>query len=93
MADELQFIDFASIQTARKRAVEVLRDEPLIAGFDVSGGGAAWNVIRFRRGLDAPYSYHQRTGSRSSRIDRQSGRSSAVKLAPRPAFGGMFQQR
>jgi hypothetical protein len=53
MADELQFIDFARIQTARKRAVEVLRDEPLIAGFDVSGGGAAWNVIRFRRGLDA----------------------------------------
>jgi hypothetical protein len=30
----------------------VLHDEPLIAGFDVSGGGAAWNVIRFRRGLD-----------------------------------------
>ena len=31
----------------------VLSDEPLIAGFDVSGGGAAWNVIRFRRGGDA----------------------------------------
>jgi hypothetical protein len=30
----------------------VLHDEPLIAGIDVSGGGAAWNVIRFRRGLD-----------------------------------------
>jgi hypothetical protein len=52
-ADELQYIDFASIQAARKRPVEVLRDEPLVAGFDVSGGGAAWNVIRFRRGLDA----------------------------------------
>src|SRR5713226_3620817 len=53
MADELQFIDFARIQAARKRPLEVLRDEPLVAGFDVSGGGAAWNVIRFRRGLDA----------------------------------------
>jgi hypothetical protein len=52
-ADELQYIDFARIQAARKRTVEVLRDEPLIAGFDVSGGGAAWNVIRFRRGFDA----------------------------------------
>ena len=29
-----------------------MTDEPLIAGFDVSGGGKAWNVIRFRRGLD-----------------------------------------
>jgi hypothetical protein len=52
-ADELQFIDFERIQNARKRTVEVLEDEPLVAGFDVSGGGAAWNVIRFRRGLDA----------------------------------------
>jgi hypothetical protein len=52
-ADELQFIDFERIQNARGRAVEVLGDEPLVAGFDVSGGGAAWNVIRFRRGLDA----------------------------------------
>jgi hypothetical protein len=28
-----------------------LADDPLVAGFDVSGGGKAWNVIRFRRGL------------------------------------------
>jgi len=51
-ASELQFIDFSRVQEARKRTVETLPDEPLIAGFDVSGGGAAWNVIRFRRGLD-----------------------------------------
>ena len=51
-ASELQFIDFSRVQEARKRKVETLPDEPLIAGFDVSGGGAAWNVIRFRRGLD-----------------------------------------
>jgi hypothetical protein len=51
-ASELQFIDFSRVQEARQRTVETLPDEPLIAGFDVSGGGAAWNVIRFRRGLD-----------------------------------------
>src|SRR5581483_9050945 len=53
MASELQFIDQARIQQARQALVEVLAGEPLIAGFDVSGGGAAWNVIRFRRGFDA----------------------------------------
>ena len=54
LASELQFIDQARIQEARRRELpEVLRGEPLIAGFDVSGGGAAWNVIRFRRGFDA----------------------------------------
>ena len=73
-ADELQYIDFARIQTARKRAVEVLRDEPLIAGFDVSGGGAAWNVIRFRRGLDA------RTYP-PIRITGEQGRDRAVLIA------------
>jgi hypothetical protein len=30
-----------------------LPDDPLICGVDVSGGGAAWNVIAFRRGGDA----------------------------------------
>jgi hypothetical protein len=52
-ASELQYIDFDRIEAARKRTVEVLDDEPLVAGFDVSGGGSAWNVIWFRRGLDA----------------------------------------
>ncbi|MGH9665997.1 MAG: terminase, partial [Bryobacteraceae bacterium] len=52
-ASELQFIDSTRVYAAQKRQVEVLDDEPLIAGFDVSGGGSAWNVIRFRRGLDA----------------------------------------
>ena len=36
-ASELQFIDSARIYAAQKRLVEVLDDEPLIAGFDVSG--------------------------------------------------------
>jgi len=52
-ADELQYIDLDRIRTAQSRPVWTPRQEPLIAGVDVSGGGAAWNVIRFRRGLDA----------------------------------------
>lgn len=51
-ASELQYIDKGRIDAARKRTVAALHDDPLIAGFDVSGGGKAWNVIRFRRGLD-----------------------------------------
>jgi hypothetical protein len=54
LASELQFIDQARINEARRRPIpEILYGEPLIAGFDVSGGGAAWNVIRFRQGFDA----------------------------------------
>jgi len=52
-ASELQFIDRERIKAAQTRLVETLDDDPLIAGMDVSGGGSAWNVIRFRRGLDA----------------------------------------
>ena len=51
-ASELQFIDYERIHAAQKRVVHPLPDTPLIAGFDVSGGGSAWNVIRFRRGQD-----------------------------------------
>lgn len=51
-ASELQFIDNERIRAAQGRPVNPLPDEPLIAGFDVSGGGSAWNVIRFRRGQD-----------------------------------------
>jgi hypothetical protein len=52
-ADELQFIDRGRIVAAQQREVKTFDDEPLVAGFDASGGGSAWNVIRFRRGLDA----------------------------------------
>jgi hypothetical protein len=50
-ASELQYIDKGRIDLARARIQVPLQDDPLIAGFDVSGGGKAWNVIRFRRGL------------------------------------------
>lgn len=51
-ASELQYIDKERVSVARKRPTESVPSDPLIAGFDVSGGGKAWNVIRFRRGLD-----------------------------------------
>jgi hypothetical protein len=51
-ASELQYIDGTRVAAARKRTYHATDDEPLVAGFDVSGGGKAWNVIRFRRGLD-----------------------------------------
>lgn len=54
-ADESQFIDLARIQGAQAREVRNIGDEPLIAGVDVSGGGAAWTVCRLRRGLDARF--------------------------------------
>jgi hypothetical protein len=53
MADELPFIEWARILVTQQRQVVTFDDEPLVAGFDASGGGAAWNVVRFRRGLDA----------------------------------------
>jgi hypothetical protein len=52
-ADESQFIPHDLVEGAQRRDVEVLRDEPLVCGFDVSGGGSSWNVFRFRCGLDA----------------------------------------
>ena len=53
-ASELQFIDQDRVWNAQKRpGVSVFPDTPLIAGVDVSDGGAAWNVVRFRRGADA----------------------------------------
>jgi len=53
-ASELQFIDQDRVWQAQKRSgVAVFPDEPLIAGVDVSDGGSAWNVVRFRRGGDA----------------------------------------
>ena len=51
-ASELQYIDRARVRAAQQRLVVSSLVDPLIAGFDVSGGGRAWNVIRFRRGLN-----------------------------------------
>lgn len=51
-ASELQYIDKGRVSLARVRTQAALIDEPIVAGFDVSGGGKAWNVIRFRQGLN-----------------------------------------
>lgn len=52
-ASDAQFIDSNRVLAAQEREVYTLPDEPLVAGVDVSGGGSAWTVCRFRRGLDA----------------------------------------
>jgi hypothetical protein len=52
-AEDAQFIDFMRVREAQKRVVEVLDDEPLVAGCDLAWGGKDSNVIRFRRGRDA----------------------------------------
>ena len=52
-ADEHQYIDEGRVRLAQTNAPYVIQDEPLIAGVDVSGGGAALTVCMFRRGFDA----------------------------------------
>lgn len=52
-ASELQYIDLGRVHGAQERTREALADDPLVAGCDVSAGGEAWNVVRFRRGLNA----------------------------------------
>jgi hypothetical protein len=53
VAESAQFIDQDLIDSAQRRRVIVLPDEPLVAGVDFAWGGADDNVIRFRCGLDA----------------------------------------
>ena len=52
-AGDLQYIDQDRVDAAKRRIVQPFPDDPLVAGFDVSGGGQAWNVVWFRRGADA----------------------------------------
>lgn len=52
-ADELQYIDHARVEQAKGNQIQTLAGEPLICGVDVSGGGRAWTVARFRKGNDA----------------------------------------
>ena len=50
---DMQFIDSERIWEAQRRPPQCLPDDPLICGVDVARGGGDWNVIRFRKGLDA----------------------------------------
>ncbi len=68
-AAEDQLISRELIESAQKRSVSALADDPLIAGVDVPDGGSAWFIVRFRRGLDARSVAPIRVPG--SRIDRQ----------------------
>jgi hypothetical protein len=87
LASELQFIDRARILAAQQRQVVTFADDPLIAGFDPSGGGAACNVVRFRRGMDARSIPPIRIPGEHTR-DRSAmlARLAAVMKDQRPAF-------
>jgi hypothetical protein len=52
-AEDAQFIDSGRVIDAQRRVVQLLGDEPLVAGCDLAWGGKDANVIRFRRGRDA----------------------------------------
>lgn len=70
-ASELQWIDQERVWNAQKRGVPtVFDDEPLVCGVDVSDGGSAWNVVRFRRGGDGRTIPPVRVPGESVRNDR-----------------------
>jgi hypothetical protein len=52
-ADDLQYIDHGRVQQATTNEIQIVHGDPLVVGVDVSGGGNAWSVARFRRGNDA----------------------------------------
>ncbi len=68
-ASENQLIPRDLIEAAQRRVVSALSDDPLVAGVDVPDGGAAWFIVRFRRGTDARCMPPVRVPG--SRIDRQ----------------------
>lgn len=69
-ASDTQFIDQDRVWAAQEREGVTFDDEPLIVGVDFSGGGQAWNVIRFRRGLDAKSIPPIRVPGEKTRTDR-----------------------
>ena len=69
-ASDLQFIDEERVRLAQRRECVSFADDPLIAGVDFSGGGSAWNVVRFRRGWDARSIPPIRVSGSATRDDR-----------------------
>jgi hypothetical protein len=71
-ADELQYIDHLRVQQAGLNVLQPIHGDPLILGVDVSGGGRAWSVGRYRRGNDARSIKPIRlTGEQTTRDDRK----------------------
>jgi len=52
-ASDMQYIDSGRVFASQVRVVEVLSDEPVVAGVDLARGGGDKAVIRFRQGDDA----------------------------------------
>ena len=71
-ASDLQFIDQDRVWAAQTREITAFDDEPLIVGVDFSGGGKAWNTVRFRRGMDARTIPAIRVSGDQTRADRSS---------------------
>lgn len=69
-ASDTQFIDQERVWDAQAREVTTFDDEPLVVGVDFSGGGQAWNVVRFRRGADARLIPPLRIPGEQTRKDR-----------------------
>lgn len=69
-ASDLQFIDPERVHEAQVREVVSFVDEPLVAGVDCSGGGKAWNTVRFRRGMDGRSRRALRVPGEATRKDR-----------------------
>ena len=104
-AGDLQFIDQDRVDLAKKRTPQVFPDDPLVAGFDVSGGGQAWNVVWFRRGADArsippiriPGEHSQERSAILARLaevlnDRRPGRRISALFVD-SAFGAPYVER
>ena len=105
-AGELQWIDQERVWESQHRTVQTFPDDPLIAGVDVSDGGSAWNVVRFRRGFDAKSVAPIRIPGEATRGDRSAflGRLAEVLRDQRPshkvammfvdsAFGAPYVER
>jgi hypothetical protein len=104
-AGDLQFIDQDRVDAAKRRIVQPFADDPLIAGFDVSGGGQAWNVVWFRRGTDArsippiciPGEHSQERGAILAKLaevmgDKRPGRKVSMLFVD-SAFGAPYVER
>ena len=84
----VQFVDQERVWQAQRRALPALvGDTPLVAGVDVSGGGEAWNVVRFRRGLDARSYAPIRVPGETTRSDRSAFLAQLAELCAKGVQG------